>query len=595
VDRSEVVRGAASLQYGTQFGGLLNFVMKKGPEDEKLQTTFRNTVGSYGFYNTFTSVGGTVGHWNYYSFFQYKRGDGWRENSTFDSKMAYGAVEFEPSDRFKTSVQYTFLDYLAQQPGGLTDAEFRQNPCQSKRNRNWFAVNWNLIAHKLDYKFTDQFRLNIRNFALIASKDALGNLGRIDRPDVEEEERNLFSDEFNNYGSELRFIYNYNLFGQPAVALLGGRYYKGFTDRKQGLANASSAPDFEFLNPNQLEDSDYDFPNENISVFAENIFNVTNRFSITPGARFEHINTKADGYYTRTTLTKDPVTGQAVDSMYNIYESRESIRTFMFFGLGLSYKFAHSELYANFSQNYKSINFNDIRVNNPNLIVDENIQDEFGYNFDLGWRGQEEGRYNFDISLFYLRYNDRISTVQVKDTTNFRLLRYRSNIADAHSYGIEAFGELDIFEYIGGPANSQLNWFANLSLINSAYLSSVDFNTEKAIRGNELELVPPLTLRTGLSFIKDRFRFTYQFSYVEQHYTDATNAVFDPTAVAGIIPTYHVMDLSASYQYKFAKLEASVNNLTDNHYFTRRATGYPGPGIIPADGRTFYLTLQLQF
>jgi hypothetical protein len=43
------------------------------------------------------------------------------------------------------------------------------------------------------------------------------------------------------------------------------------------------------------------------------------------------------------------------------------------------------------------------------------------------------------------------------------------------------------------------------------------------------------------------------------------------------------------------KLEAGsgVTNFTNNSYW-RRATGYPGPGIIP-DTRTFYTTLEFIF
>jgi Fe(3+) dicitrate transport protein len=35
VAQIEVVRGAASLQYGSQFGGMLNYVLKKAPKDKK--------------------------------------------------------------------------------------------------------------------------------------------------------------------------------------------------------------------------------------------------------------------------------------------------------------------------------------------------------------------------------------------------------------------------------------------------------------------------------------------------------------------------------------------------------------------------------
>ena len=41
LERVELVRGAASLQYGSQFGGMLNFTFKEGPADRKLAITSR--------------------------------------------------------------------------------------------------------------------------------------------------------------------------------------------------------------------------------------------------------------------------------------------------------------------------------------------------------------------------------------------------------------------------------------------------------------------------------------------------------------------------------------------------------------------------
>ena len=81
----------------------------------------------------------------------------------------------------------------------------------------------------------------------------------------------------------------------------------------------------------------------------------------------------------------------------------------------------------------------------------------------------------------------------------------------------------------------------------------------------------------------------------EKHVLDATNAIDGGVSgVVGIIPSYSIMDLSMSYEYKIFKLEANINNLTNQYYFTRRATGYPGPGILPSDGRAFYVTLQVK-
>jgi Fe(3+) dicitrate transport protein len=66
IGRIEIVRGAASLQYGTQFGGLINFTMKEPVSDRKFELTARQTGGSFGFYNAFTSISGTTKKLSYY-------------------------------------------------------------------------------------------------------------------------------------------------------------------------------------------------------------------------------------------------------------------------------------------------------------------------------------------------------------------------------------------------------------------------------------------------------------------------------------------------------------------------------------------------
>lgn len=591
VERVEIVRGAASLQYGTQFGGLVNFVMKEGPEDKKIQFITEQSGNSLGFYNGFNSVGGTVGKVNYYAYNRYAVGDCWRCNTDFESTTSYAQVKVDITENLSVNANYTNMYYLAQQPGGLTDFLFEADAKQSIRDRNWFRVNWNLFALDMTYRFNKKLRVNTRNFGLIGGRDALGNLGRIDRTD-NMAERDLFVDDFKNWGNETRFIYNYNLNGQPSVLLIGGRYYNGLTERKQGLGNEGSEADFNFINPNNLEGSDFEFPGQNISFFAENIFNLSEKVSITPGIRYEYINTRAEGYFQSKTLVVDPATGLAKDSVFQVYEKKERPRGFLFFGLGASYKPSENvEWYANFSQNYRSINFNDIRVVNPNLTVDENIHDENGYNFDIGVRGGTNKWYNYDISLFYLKYNDRIGSILKSDPATFRVYRFRTNVSDSRNLGIEAFGEFNILKMLNPNTINILNVFANLSLINAEYISS----QESGIDGNEVELVPPISIKTGLAYSRKKFKVSYQFSYTHKHFTDATNVIFTPSAIEGVIPSYYVMDFGACYEFnKVFQVEGGINNLTDNIYFTRRASGYPGPGIIPSDGRSVYLTLKLK-
>jgi len=591
--RIEVIRGASSLQYGTQFGGMLNFVFKDGTRKKPIQVTSSQSGGSFGLFSSFNSVGGTVGKLNYYTFYQYKRTDGWRPNSDLDQHTAFGSFEYKASEKLSLQFEYTFMHYLQQQPGGLTDRQFEIDPSQSTRERNWFRVNWNLFSFITDYKFNSRTNLNTRFFGLVASRDAMGNLQRIDRLDFGGP-RDLLQDNFRNWGNETRLMHRYSMFDGVSVLLVGSRYYDGFTWRREGDGDAKSGPTFEYLEEDRL-DSDFDLPSQNVSFFVENVFNITPNFSITPGARFEYIKTQSDGYFRRE--VKDLAGNILVDE--KIEEQRTDSRSFVFFGIGLSYELnSDVELYGNISQNYRSVNFNDIRVDIGDLEVDPQIDDERGFNADIGIRGSKSNWLNFDVSLFHLSYNDRIGTVlKTEPNPEFnnlvdRTFRFRTNVADARIYGIESFAELDIYKlFFDRFGRKKLSVFTSLAALTSRYAES----DQPGVEGNEVEQVPPLNIKTGLTFGINSFEASYQFTYVAEHFTDATNAVRTPSAIEGIIPSYHVMDLSFKYTFKRYKVETGVNNLSDSEFFTRRATGYPGPGIIPAKARSFYLSLGVKF
>lgn len=585
----EIVRGAASLQYGTQFGGLLNFVLKEGAEDRPLEFTALQTLGSFGLFNSFSSLGGTTPKLKYYGFYQYKHSGGWRPNEELTQHTAHASLRYNFSSRWSIKPEYTYMYYLAHQPGGLTDAQFEADPRQSNRERNWFSVHWNLWSVTSDYQFSGRTNANTRFFGLIAGRDALGNLGRIDRLDFGGN-RDLLSDRFQNWGNETRLIHRYPLRSGLSVFLIGARYYSGFTDRKQGEANAEEGPDFEYLTPGDLQGSDFDLPNTNVSLFAENIFNVTDRLSIVPGVRFEYLKTEAEGQYRNTVrdLAGNILTDERID------ERRERIRSFVFFGVGLSYAQSPAlEVYSNFSQNYRAINFNDIRVSVGSLEVDPDIRDERGFNAELGARGSLANIVDYDASLFLLSYQDRIGTVLKREPNpqfnNLvdRLFRFRTNIADAQIYGVEHYAEVDLYKlFVNRTSATRLSLFTNMALISAEYSRS----EESGIEGNKVELVPRVNFKTGLTFELDNIKVSYQFSYVSKQFSDASNALRTPTAIEGIIPAYHVMDVSARYTFKRFRIDAGVNNLSNTIYFTRRATGYPGPGILPSTGRSFYLT-----
>ena len=261
LEEIQVIRGAASLQYGTQFGGLVNFVTKKPTKEQEI--VFRNTAGSFGLFTNFTSLSDTQGNWSYYTFVNYKKGDGFRPNSNFESKNAFLHLEYKLNDESKLSLELTGLDYLAQQAGGLTDAMFNENPYKSNRKRNWFQVKWFLYNLKWEHKFSDKTNFSFNFFGLDASRDALGfRTNRVNQADPNSE-RDLIKGTFTNFGFESRLLSSYTILDKKATFLIGSKFYNANNTNMQGPGSSGSDADFEMRldeYPNYPRQSDSKFP-----------------------------------------------------------------------------------------------------------------------------------------------------------------------------------------------------------------------------------------------------------------------------------------------------------------------------------------------
>ena len=590
IEEIQIVRGAASLQYGTQFGGLVNFKLKSSTTYKPVEVTTRNTFGTNNLYTNFSLVSGNINDFKYLTFFNFKSGDGFRPNSKFDSSNFFFSLNRKIKD-LEISFEITYLDYLAQQPGGLSDEMFLQNPFQSNRARNWFELNWFLYNTKVDYKFSENSNFNFNFFGLKAQRNALGfRSNRVSQIDSDGE-RDLIKGDFKNFGFETRWLKKYKISKYNSVFLVGNKFYKSNNTSQQGPGSNSSGPEFNFRldeYPNYSLQSNYNYPNENISFFTENIFYLSDKFSITPGARYEYIKTATDGSYKKinTDAAGNVILNLSIDSS----DSRK--RSFTLFGLGLSYKRSEKiEYYANISQNYRSVTFADISIINPAFSINPNIMDEKGFTADFGLRGTVDKIISFDLSFFNLSYQDRIGFVQ-RAYRDGSVKSERGNVGDANILGVESLIDLNLKEFSGINNNNYLfSVFLNTSFIDSEYVKS----EEPGVTGKKVEFIPNSNIKTGLRFGYKNFLFSTQYTFLSSQYTDSSNAVAgNLSGVIGLIPSYEIVDISSSFLAGRFKFELGINNLFDKAYYTRRATGYPGPGIITSPNRNIYFTTQFK-
>jgi Fe(3+) dicitrate transport protein len=374
------------------------------------------------------------------------------------------------------------------------------------------------------------------------------------------------------------------MFGQKQSLSLGVRVYKGELGRRQ-LGRGTTGFDLDLNVTNPTWGRDLTFYTENYAVFAEHLFKIGKRLSITPGARYEIIDNRGEGYYRITAGNENKITT----------ESRS--RQLLLLGTGLEFKTSdHTNIYANFTQNYRPVTFSELTPSGTTDIIDPNLKDAFGYNIDGGYRGTLKNVISFDIGGFYLLYNNRIGTI----TQNGSL--FRTNIGASVSQGLESYLEVDVLGLATGNGKfGHLNLYASYSYINAEYTRwdnpAIVNDPQKTLVGKKVEYVPQQTQRYGVTYIYKTVSATFQLNHIDAVYTDALNTEkSNASATIGKIPAYTIMDASITCGFmKNYNIKAGVNNLANVNYFTRRAGGYPGPGLMPGNGRTAFFSIGAKF
>ncbi|WP_396139755.1 TonB-dependent receptor family protein [Flavobacterium sp.] len=600
VETIELIRGGSSLQFGPQFGGMLNYVLKRETK-KKFSFETQNTIGSYGLMSSFNAIGGKFKKFSYYVYNHSRSADGWRENSDYTVRNSHVFVEYRFTENTKLSAEYTNMDYKMQQAGGLTDEQFNNDSRQSFRERNWFGTPWNVFSINFDTKLNDKLSSNTKLFGLIGERNSVGFTATPNIEDAINQATNNFAnrrvdrDYYKNFGLENRNIYKYKLGKINNNLAFGVRLYKANTQRMQD-GKGTTGSDFDLSIEGRFV-RDLDFTTENVAVFAENQFKVTDKFSVTPGVRYEYIQNTGEGRF--------GISGGTDVAFPNKIISRSQ----PLFGLGLEYKFRITNIYANITQAFRPVLFSDLTPPAVTDVIDPNLKDASGFNADIGFRGTFKNYLNFDFSIFYLSYNNRIGGIRqfVNNDPTQGTFIYRTNLGETVNKGIEGFANLNITRIfdIEKPYGN-LDFFASVSFIDSRYTDFRIFSTPSApsftitetnLSGNRVENAPRYIHNFGLSWTNNNISATAQYRISGRIFTDANNTT-TPSAngVTGILDNYRVFDLSTEYKFlKNYNIRAGINNLFDEEYATRRSSGYPGPGILPGEGRTFYISIGAKF
>jgi Fe(3+) dicitrate transport protein len=583
VERIELVRGTGSLQYGAQFGGMVNYISKQPDTTKKFTFESINTIGSYGLVSTFSRASGTLGKFSYSAWINEKRNSGYRENSESRFNAAEISLFYEAAKNLQFKLEWTHSNYITRIPGPLTDSMFIANPRFSTRSRNYYqpsihipslTINWDISA-STKLRLTSSAVLGMRNSVLF---DRPANVAdNINPLTLQFQNRQVDIDNFNSYTTELRLLHSYNLFGQTNTLTAGVQYMNNDLHRRQ-QGKGTTGSDFDLTLVTPIWGRDLHFKTSNVAFFAENRWMLTKRFSVNTGVRMEMGESNMTGVITYYSDTALPNTIK---------------HNFPLFGVSTQYDVTDDmNFYAGWSQAYRPVIFKDIIPASVFEVSDKNLKDAFGYNVEGGFRGKWKF-IKWDITGFYLQYNNRLGTLAQTDTAG-NLIIFRTNIGNSRTAGLEFFLQGDFS--LGKKAS--LSLFTSTSYMDARYKSATirSGNENVSIDGNKVESVPAWISRNGFTVKYSVFSLSALYSYTAKSFADALNTVTpNASGSIGLVPSYQILDLNFAVQLsEKIKLQFNANNVLDKQYFTKRPQFYPGPGIWPSDGRTFSGTVTIK-
>jgi Fe(3+) dicitrate transport protein len=594
VERVEIIRAGAALQFGPQPGGAINFVMKMPRQDAPFHFTTRNVFGSYGYYRNFTEVDGTVGRFGYYSYYDHRQQDGFREaNSDYDLNAGSARLVWDVTNDSQFILTLDAYDEEHGEPGGMRRREEVNPPnsvfvedgfTQSSRFFDRFRLERYFATLEYQKFFSERTELDIKAFGGYltrwSTRQRGGGFGTLPSGSAADTDSIQLRTDYTE-GLDARMRHDYNLFNDVSTITGGIYFYHALQDRRDERGETPDAEHGELRNLNTGETWDG-------AIFAENRFKF-GRLSVVPGMRLEFLE-------------------QSVSEEVNVSNPLHSQSDFNFvplFGLGLGYTLVEAqpilsappiaggkgaeaknppapivtgfgpprvELYGTVSQAYRPITYGELVPTGGSSVVNGDLKEGEGLQFEYGIRGKPFPYLNFDVGGFYFTFNDQIGEVILPNG-----FTSTENVGDARYIGFEAATELDVLALINGGVPSP---YGNLKLYGNVTLLDAEF-TSGPNTGNTPAYAPNYQVKTGAIYsYKNTFKVALLGTLVDDEFGD------DGDSFEGFIPAYNVWDLTAEFRFwkGRAGVFAGIRNVFDESYWGEVRE----EGIMTALPRNYY-------
>lgn len=350
---------------------------------------------------------------------------------------------------------------------------------------------------------------------------------------------------FTVFGTEPRYTYSFNTGEVSHKVTIGARYLREEVDfvvdrTELASGHTETARDWYF------ETDAY------AAYISDTMLLMNDRLEVTPGLRFEHVDT---------------VFRNNLDDTTSRNKTTEALP-----GLAVSYAADNGVfLFGNANRS--------LRVPQVAQVTREGeVSNELAWNYELGMRYAPAAGINLGASLFRIDFSDQIEFD--RPSLSFK------NLGETRHQGIELTAD---WSPVSLP---DLTVQANYTYTDTEQRSGDNI-------GNEVPFSSRHQVNLGLDYEVENWTFGINGSYRSAAFSDAANTGAETgDGSAGQLPSAWIWDLHASkvldVPRQNIRLTGAINNVFDEEYYLRGVDVSP-VGRVPHPGRSLSVALQVDF
>lgn len=487
-ERVEVLRGPASVLYGSNaMGGVINIVTRRPLGGDHIATNATIGAGSYGTVQAEASNQVHSGKFSSTIAAQYGRTDNHRPNMGFEQYGGYLNLGYDLNENWKASLSGNVTHWNASNPGAESQLKLE--------NDQWITRGEVSATLSNNYGCTSGALSVYSNFGRHKINDGYNAEGGTPQTDLFRSKDAVSG--VSLYQSAQLFEGNRTTVGVDYQHIYGRAYY---TNRETG----------EVVNTQQRQMQSCHSHANDIAGYVDFRQDLTEWLTIDAGLRYDHHSVAGSEWIPQGGIVVRPIATGEVKAMVSKGFRRANPK----------------EMYL-----YKSAN--------------EELEPERLWNYELSWRHRLDGGLNYGVNLFYIKGDNMIQTINMKNV----------NTGEIENYG----AELEV-KYPICPS------------------FTINGNASYLHMKNKIVAAPEATCYLGIDYHHDKWLATLGAQYVNHLYT----AVGDNETKKN----FCLLDASVTYAAtKALSLWVRGENLLAQKYEIN--LGYPMPRATFMGGVSF--------